>query len=226
MAARCSWQSPVLKLPAGTGAVTDVHFSLLLLSLQAIRCTLVNCTCECFQPGKIHLRTCDQCKHGWVAHGESRRRSCGVNEREISQPKSAKICLTARQLSVLGCRLETHSVETPLSNFFFSCSCIFFFLFILLLLCIRTKSRRKRGESNHRKTHYQTQDHTFRVFHAGHKKRTREYKGMRWGVREKRKHLFGLRLQRRRGPRGLWRIAYPLLLLIFFFFSFLFNLPL
>ncbi|CAL8286805.1 unnamed protein product [Arctogadus glacialis] len=34
----------------------------------AIRCTLVNCTCECFQPGKIHLRTCDQCKHGWVAH--------------------------------------------------------------------------------------------------------------------------------------------------------------
>ncbi|XP_037830520.1 zinc finger protein basonuclin-2 isoform X3 [Kryptolebias marmoratus] len=35
---------------------------------MAIRCTLVNCTCECFQPGKIHLRTCDQCKHGWVAH--------------------------------------------------------------------------------------------------------------------------------------------------------------
>uniref|UniRef100_A0A8C9XAX8 Basonuclin zinc finger protein 2 n=1 Tax=Sander lucioperca TaxID=283035 RepID=A0A8C9XAX8_SANLU len=34
----------------------------------AIRCTLVNCTCECFQPGKIHLRTCDHCKHGWVAH--------------------------------------------------------------------------------------------------------------------------------------------------------------
>ncbi|XP_054865960.1 zinc finger protein basonuclin-2 isoform X3 [Amphiprion ocellaris] len=38
------------------------------MSQQAIRCTLVNCTCECFQPGKIHLRTCDQCKHGWVAH--------------------------------------------------------------------------------------------------------------------------------------------------------------
>lgn len=44
--------------------------SLLFLSSQAIRCTLVNCTCECFQPGKIHLRTCDQCKHGWVAHGK------------------------------------------------------------------------------------------------------------------------------------------------------------
>lgn len=42
----------------------------LCVFLQAIRCTLVNCTCECFQPGKIHLRTCDQCKHGWVAHGK------------------------------------------------------------------------------------------------------------------------------------------------------------
>uniref|UniRef100_A0A3B4Z5B4 Basonuclin 2 n=1 Tax=Stegastes partitus TaxID=144197 RepID=A0A3B4Z5B4_9TELE len=39
-----------------------------LCHITAIRCTLVNCTCECFQPGKIHLRTCDQCKHGWVAH--------------------------------------------------------------------------------------------------------------------------------------------------------------
>ncbi|KAJ8269619.1 hypothetical protein COCON_G00122260, partial [Conger conger] len=25
------------------------------MSQQAIRCTLVNCTCECFQPGKINL---------------------------------------------------------------------------------------------------------------------------------------------------------------------------
>lgn len=48
---------------------------LLFLSSQAIRCTLVNCTCECFQPGKIHLRTCDQCKHGWVAHGKPAQHS-------------------------------------------------------------------------------------------------------------------------------------------------------
>ncbi|XP_077989419.1 zinc finger protein basonuclin-2-like [Glandiceps talaboti] len=37
-------------------------------SFNAIRCTLPNCTCECFAPGKVHIRTCDQCKHGWVAH--------------------------------------------------------------------------------------------------------------------------------------------------------------
>ncbi|XP_061102879.1 zinc finger protein basonuclin-2-like [Conger conger] len=35
---------------------------------EAIRCTLLNCACESFQPGKISLRTCDHCKHGWVAH--------------------------------------------------------------------------------------------------------------------------------------------------------------
>ncbi|KAJ8336160.1 hypothetical protein SKAU_G00395030 [Synaphobranchus kaupii] len=39
-----------------------------LAAAQAIRCTLLNCTCECFQPGRISLRTCDHCKHGWVAH--------------------------------------------------------------------------------------------------------------------------------------------------------------
>ncbi|XP_064608349.1 zinc finger protein basonuclin-2-like isoform X2 [Liolophura sinensis] len=36
--------------------------------LEAIRCTLPNCPCECFAPGKLQLRICDTCKHGWVAH--------------------------------------------------------------------------------------------------------------------------------------------------------------
>ncbi|XP_062595490.1 zinc finger protein basonuclin-2-like isoform X1 [Saccostrea cucullata] len=36
--------------------------------LEAIRCTFPNCTCECFSPGKVHLRSCEGCKHGWVAH--------------------------------------------------------------------------------------------------------------------------------------------------------------
>ncbi|XP_051785860.1 zinc finger protein basonuclin-2 isoform X2 [Erpetoichthys calabaricus] len=51
----------------GTWQNSDSNL-LFRMSQQAIRCTLVNCTCECFQPGKINLRTCDQCKHGWVAH--------------------------------------------------------------------------------------------------------------------------------------------------------------
>ncbi|NXU03965.1 BNC1 protein, partial [Buphagus erythrorhynchus] len=41
---------------------------------QAIRCTLVNCSCQCFKPGKINQRQCDQCRHGWVAHALSKLR--------------------------------------------------------------------------------------------------------------------------------------------------------
>ncbi|KAK2163460.1 hypothetical protein LSH36_79g06009 [Paralvinella palmiformis] len=38
---------------------------------RAIRCTQPTCRCDCFSPGKSFLRTCDTCKHGWVAHGRS-----------------------------------------------------------------------------------------------------------------------------------------------------------
>ncbi|XP_033113475.1 uncharacterized protein LOC117114052 [Anneissia japonica] len=34
----------------------------------AIRCTLPGCSCECFNPCKSQLRTCQSCQHGWVAH--------------------------------------------------------------------------------------------------------------------------------------------------------------
>ncbi|KAK4026787.1 hypothetical protein OUZ56_015813 [Daphnia magna] len=34
----------------------------------AIRCTMPACPCECFQPGKLQLRQCQTCKHGWVPH--------------------------------------------------------------------------------------------------------------------------------------------------------------
>nr|XP_029503335.1 zinc finger protein basonuclin-1-like [Oncorhynchus nerka] len=44
-----------------------------LLSLcQAICCTLVNCTCDSFKPGKLKKRLCEHCKHGWVAHALSK----------------------------------------------------------------------------------------------------------------------------------------------------------
>ncbi|CAH1255616.1 BNC2 [Branchiostoma lanceolatum] len=46
------------------------------MMFQAIRCTLPNCKCECFAPGKTHLRTCETCKHGWVAHGNVHFSSC------------------------------------------------------------------------------------------------------------------------------------------------------
>ncbi|XP_030608838.1 zinc finger protein basonuclin-1 [Archocentrus centrarchus] len=35
---------------------------------ESIRCTLSCCSCVCFRPGSIELRSCDRCGHGWVAH--------------------------------------------------------------------------------------------------------------------------------------------------------------
>uniref|UniRef100_A0A3P9DSZ6 Zinc finger protein basonuclin-2 n=1 Tax=Maylandia zebra TaxID=106582 RepID=A0A3P9DSZ6_9CICH len=32
------------------------------------KCTLSCCSCVCFRPGSVHLRSCDCCGHGWVAH--------------------------------------------------------------------------------------------------------------------------------------------------------------
>eukprot|EP00079_Xenopus_tropicalis_P012753 XP_002940144.2 PREDICTED: zinc finger protein basonuclin-1 isoform X2 [Xenopus tropicalis] len=41
---------------------------------ETIRCTLVNCICLGFKPGKINHRQCEQCRHGWVAHALSKLR--------------------------------------------------------------------------------------------------------------------------------------------------------
>ncbi|XP_062998475.1 zinc finger protein basonuclin-1 isoform X2 [Elgaria multicarinata webbii] len=41
---------------------------------ETIRCTLVNCSCQRFKPGKINQRQCDQCRHGWVVHALSKLR--------------------------------------------------------------------------------------------------------------------------------------------------------
>ncbi|XP_069543848.1 zinc finger protein basonuclin-1 isoform X2 [Brachyistius frenatus] len=42
------------------------------MDLQAICCTLVNCNCDSFKPGKLKRRLCENCKHGWVAHALSK----------------------------------------------------------------------------------------------------------------------------------------------------------
>uniref|UniRef100_A0A3Q3F3N4 Basonuclin zinc finger protein 1 n=1 Tax=Labrus bergylta TaxID=56723 RepID=A0A3Q3F3N4_9LABR len=40
--------------------------------ITAICCTLVNCNCDSFKPGKLKRRQCENCKHGWVAHALSK----------------------------------------------------------------------------------------------------------------------------------------------------------
>ncbi|XP_051580801.1 zinc finger protein basonuclin-1-like isoform X2 [Myxocyprinus asiaticus] len=39
---------------------------------EAICCTVVNCNCDCFIPGKLRRRLCEHCRHGWVAHALSK----------------------------------------------------------------------------------------------------------------------------------------------------------
>ncbi|CAL8363871.1 unnamed protein product [Gadus morhua 'NCC'] len=39
---------------------------------EAICCTLVNCNCDSFKPGKLKRRQCENCRHGWVAHALSK----------------------------------------------------------------------------------------------------------------------------------------------------------
>ncbi|XP_046721218.1 zinc finger protein basonuclin-1 isoform X2 [Silurus meridionalis] len=39
---------------------------------QAICCTLLNCSCDSFRPGKLKRRQCENCRHGWVAHALSK----------------------------------------------------------------------------------------------------------------------------------------------------------
>ncbi|KAK5618352.1 hypothetical protein CRENBAI_019424 [Crenichthys baileyi] len=35
---------------------------------ESIRCSLSSCCCAGFKPGKVQLRSCDRCGHGWVEH--------------------------------------------------------------------------------------------------------------------------------------------------------------
>ncbi|XP_055043547.2 zinc finger protein basonuclin-2 [Misgurnus anguillicaudatus] len=35
---------------------------------EVIACTQSDCRCECFQPGRHQIRSCDRCSHGWVTH--------------------------------------------------------------------------------------------------------------------------------------------------------------
>uniref|UniRef100_A0A8C0IXE5 Basonuclin zinc finger protein 1 n=1 Tax=Chelonoidis abingdonii TaxID=106734 RepID=A0A8C0IXE5_CHEAB len=65
------WPSCISKKCQGMELLSLCSF---LFLNSAIRCTLVNCSCLCFKPGKINRRQCDQCRHGWVAHALSKLR--------------------------------------------------------------------------------------------------------------------------------------------------------
>ncbi|XP_066526860.1 zinc finger protein basonuclin-2 [Hoplias malabaricus] len=55
-----------------SAAAAETSFDTLLFLSQVIGCTRLNCSCECFKPGRVSLRSCDRCQHGWVAHAVSK----------------------------------------------------------------------------------------------------------------------------------------------------------
>lgn len=87
-------------------------------------------------------------------------RSCGVNKRELTRSlDSRKIRLESGSKHIVRRSLGAIATCSCIRLLFFS---LFFFALEILAFVQRIKKnrKRKRGESNHRKTHYQAQDHT------------------------------------------------------------------
>uniref|UniRef100_A0A3B5M1K7 Uncharacterized protein n=1 Tax=Xiphophorus couchianus TaxID=32473 RepID=A0A3B5M1K7_9TELE len=56
---------------------------------QSVRCGASSCSCACFKPGKVKLRSCDRCGHGWVEHALEKvqaRPASGSSPVEVALP--------------------------------------------------------------------------------------------------------------------------------------------
>ncbi|XP_059486968.1 zinc finger protein basonuclin-2-like [Neocloeon triangulifer] len=65
----------------------------------AIRCTVPGCPCDCFVPGKLQLRQCDSCKHGWVPHALDK---LGLGP--AVEPVQASVAFDVASLVLYGCQ--------------------------------------------------------------------------------------------------------------------------
>lgn len=63
----------------------------MFLYLQAICCTLANCNCDSFKPGMLKRRQCENCKHGWVAHGKCSLQTLSNDAQEALEPHEYNI---------------------------------------------------------------------------------------------------------------------------------------
>ncbi|XP_023202528.1 zinc finger protein basonuclin-1-like [Xiphophorus maculatus] len=56
---------------------------------ESVRCGASSCSCACFKPGKVKLRSCDRCGHGWVEHALEKvqaRPASGSGPVEVALP--------------------------------------------------------------------------------------------------------------------------------------------
>ncbi|XP_017784271.1 PREDICTED: zinc finger protein basonuclin-2-like isoform X2 [Nicrophorus vespilloides] len=70
----------------------------------AIRCTVPGCNCECFMPGKRHLRYCETCKHGWVPHALDKLGTRHLFTNSAPEPVQPNAAFDIASLVLYGCQ--------------------------------------------------------------------------------------------------------------------------
>ncbi|XP_065165402.1 zinc finger protein basonuclin-2-like isoform X2 [Atheta coriaria] len=70
----------------------------------AIRCTVPSCSCECFIPGKRHLRYCETCKHGWVPHALDKLGTRHLFTNSAPEPVQPNAAFDIASLVLYGCQ--------------------------------------------------------------------------------------------------------------------------
>ncbi|XP_015840780.1 zinc finger protein basonuclin-2 isoform X1 [Tribolium castaneum] len=71
---------------------------------MAIRCTVPNCSCERFVPGKCHLRYCETCKHGWVHHALDKLGTRHLFSNSAPEPVQVYAAFDIASLVLYGCQ--------------------------------------------------------------------------------------------------------------------------
>ncbi|RZF45870.1 hypothetical protein LSTR_LSTR011349 [Laodelphax striatellus] len=72
--------------------------------IRAIRCTVPGCSCECFTPGKQHIRFCENCSHGWVPHALDKLGFRQVLGQCPVEPVQPNVAFDIASLVLYGCQ--------------------------------------------------------------------------------------------------------------------------
>ncbi|KAF5277242.1 hypothetical protein FQR65_LT00350 [Abscondita terminalis] len=70
----------------------------------AIKCTVPNCSCDSFVPGKRHLRYCETCKHGWVPHALDKLGTRHLFTNSAPEPVQPNVAFDIASLVLYGCQ--------------------------------------------------------------------------------------------------------------------------
>ncbi|KAK5639209.1 hypothetical protein RI129_011701 [Pyrocoelia pectoralis] len=70
----------------------------------AIKCTVPNCSCDSFVPGKRHLRYCETCKHGWVPHALDKLGTRHLFTNSVPEPVQPNVAFDIASLVLYGCQ--------------------------------------------------------------------------------------------------------------------------